>query len=605
MIIQNSSKINLLASKSVYDLDAGNIYVDLSPSVFIGNGANEMSYAKLVVKDSGGVQIGSFNILPPFSSGFSMKIPKMSGQYKKGVYSVISTIYDGNSSYTDISKFNLCDIEAVDLDTSIDVKCNEAVVIASLNELPVYKDQIPTEYVEFWSILQPSIKKPVTSKFSPFEFPIVEGGNEIQLKVTATYVFENNVSVVKTFEKSEYKKIRCFIDLCLAYPLVHNLYIEADQKEGQGRDMLLNKATDAFRVMSMIRIGEESGCPVGDLYSELELILGTELKCGTGFNQVKQSALSSTYINGCNVVHRNEGDLDVFTIDNYNYVISASYEQSKGWVKCTETTTGCSKYIDFVLDWDKLSSALLERFEGEDNNRFLNIYNKELSNVNPNCIDNITDWRSTSFVGKFQKWLDAVCACCYYGGGFSLGLNCGAAVFNTNFILGIPSSGTVKIPINVIGGSDISVTVNGAGISGSKSQYVSDDNSDITVPVTYNGAGAGNDGIKILIPQTFTTDDFFDLVFYSENQPPIPVTINGSNLDIDNVYRDSRMLGRIVTIFYNGFNRFLKRVPSDLTFPVSEWDYVSADNNPCRQASVVVSWNGGGENCSICIPVTS
>lgn len=599
--IIDSSKISLLATKSYYDLVAGTIYIDLSPSKWVGTGRDTVSIATISVKDPGGVLLGSTVIAPPITGSLTVVIPKIGGKYKMGDYKVTASVDDGVSVYTDTTKFNLCPAGDSEISFSVRKDCDNAELNVFLETVPKYKGVFQSSFTEEWTVEYPDPSPLFTAASTPFGAPLVEGETTVTGAVAAVYKFPENVTVKMGYVSEKTTKVRCFVDLCHAYEPLHRLRIESDFAEGDYKKELDAKFSKALRLVAMIKVGKDSGCDTGDLIDELDELLDIESVCGTRYNKIKPAPLESTNIFGCGITSSTVNTVEVFEINSYLYSISLTNQ--KGFLKITNTSDGCTVIRDFDFDWVAFAQNLLERFEGEDNGRFLGIFNTELNKVNPNCVDEVSDWTLRTLPGKFEKWLEAVCQCCYYGN-VQVILSCGYATFDTDFISGVASSGYITIPIVVTGQGSVTVSINAFGISGSVSQLVNDSITSITVPVTYNGSTGGNDGIQILIPATFTEDDIFDLILYSDTQPPIPVTFTGLDLDGDNIFRDSRILGRTVTVFYNGLNRYLKRKPSALTYPESEWNYVSAGSEAtCRDATVVATWEGGTDGCAFCIPI--
>src|SRR6185503_14988704 len=107
--ITNSANIASLDSKIVVDECAGNFYTDITPSIWIGTGYNNVLGASVQIVNPYGVIIknyptSGYDIYPPMSSVVTVAIPTQAGNYQYGQYSVNVQLTDANGNVYTVSK---------------------------------------------------------------------------------------------------------------------------------------------------------------------------------------------------------------------------------------------------------------------------------------------------------------------------------------------------------------------------------------------------------------------------------------------------------------------------------------------------------------------
>lgn len=508
--ITDSTKISILDSKIVFDQNTGLIYVDLTPSVWIGSGASSVLGAKVkiltptgsILKDYG----SGYDVVSPMTSIFSVAYPKSLGRYMTGTFRIFVKLYDGTNVY-ELEKTRLvCDIKTESISGYIKADCSAGKALASVYATPAYQGLLAESNVYALKYYYPSESEvaPETMTIPTFEITSYAGENKLLGSVVGTYNFGENVFVKIKYSVSIVKKIRCSFNLCGAFKCLEALYIQRDSCSGAQQAEANEKINQATFLITIITVGQQATCDedVSDYIEQLEQLLGCDCGCeiGEGFNR---TPIESFQINGCNVGYSKNGLTNSWTIDNYGYEILLNGGNTSYFSITTPSLTSCVKYQTMNFNLTELAKALISLFKDDAIIKALywQIDNERWNEIDPLCLTTSQTWLGLDDKGKKQLIIEKICEALNGGTGGGVGtnkptlqLNCGAATFSSNFVSGQPSSGIVTIPVIVTGyNGTISGTITGINFTGTlQTTSVTLATTSLSFLLNYDGGGVAS-----------------------------------------------------------------------------------------------------------------
>ena len=293
--INNSANISSLDSKIVADLCAGNFYVDVSPSVWIGTGYNNVQGASTQITNPVGIifknyPTSGFDILPPMTSVVSTPIPTIAGNYQYGTYTVAVRLTDSNGNYWVITKnVNICPPDSNNktksegcLNASIKGNCQSGKVIIILNQPPTYKGTISTSQTNTLVLQYPTESGlPVfNTTIAAFAVQLFEGQYILTGSICALYNYGDNVFFNIKYKIKCEKIIKCIIDECCVFEKLDelNLQIQTDCTQDQ-KDKTSSIIVNALWLKNLAELAGNCGNDPSDYISQLEDLLGCTCTC--------------------------------------------------------------------------------------------------------------------------------------------------------------------------------------------------------------------------------------------------------------------------------------------------------------------------------------
>lgn len=295
LAITNSTKISSLDIKTIFNLNTGKISVDLSPSVFIADGAQNVNGASLKIISPSGYEVsdGLSNVFTPnMDQVIEKNIPKINEILEYGIYQLIVVLDDATNTYTLKKNFRLCaptddgKSNTGELDLTIDVNCATGYAIVYGGEGIPYNGIQATSWTKNLSYYFPQGNgngaAPQTGiTHTPFTVVIYTGVNKVKGVSVGQFDLADNFTVIIRYEGEFEKDIRCNLDFCHLYEGMAKIYAI---KKSENCDTLayreaIQKINEAQPLMNMILFGYMCGNNIDDFITEMEKIIGKNCGC--------------------------------------------------------------------------------------------------------------------------------------------------------------------------------------------------------------------------------------------------------------------------------------------------------------------------------------
>lgn len=341
-VITNSANISVLDSEIIGSLCDGKIYVDISPSTWIGDGYNNVTGANVMIKNPFGVIVKpygpNYEIAPNLSGGMdaaiSFNIPTIAGNYQYGSYEVSVQLYDGSNSWVVTKNLSICEPDKNNknksygtLGVSMKGVCKDGKLYVIVDTPPNYKGAIVESQVNEFTFLYPTVSElaPIETNRSSFSTQLFEGEYKITGEVCATYNLGDNIYVEVKYKVNAYKDVKCIIDECCVFSKLSELHLKINEScTPAEREQVASISLDALRLLKTAQLAGECGKDPSDYVSELEKLLGCRCtcKCNEGTPIINNDPSKDFVIEGCNVSKQTVGLTDTYTIENYEYAVS-------------------------------------------------------------------------------------------------------------------------------------------------------------------------------------------------------------------------------------------------------------------------------------------
>lgn len=433
-----SPNISLLDSHIVADLCGGRFLVDVSPSIFIGDGANNVLGANVQIVSPLGVIVkpygANYEIAPGLSGGMGVvvpfNIPTQIGNFQYGKYTVNVQLFDAGGASWIVSKpVIICEPDSKNktrnygtISAILKADCKGGKMYVIVNNVPAYRGVVSDSQDNAFTLEYPtSSGLPVlNTALGNFSARLFEGVYKISGTVCALYNFGDNVSAQVNYKIKCEKDVRCLIDECCVYAKLEelNLKTKSDCTQSE-KDNTVSIILDTLRLLKTIQLAQDCGEDPSDYVEDLEGLLGCKCTCncaeGTPIGNTDPSGDVS--ISGCNVVKTTVGLTDVYVIDNFSYVVGVT--DNGGAVTASDPTqSGCA--ITQQLRFD--ISVVYSQIKGIANSKiseadfWSSIINKTLDGIDPACVIP-TDagagvWDAADFKGRVQLIINKLCQCC-------------------------------------------------------------------------------------------------------------------------------------------------------------------------------------------------
>lgn len=480
--VTGSPNIATLDSKIIFDLCAGQSYIDISPSVWIGTGYDNVLGAKVQITNPLGVVIKPFpsgyDVTPATSGGveaiISFPIPTQAGNYQYGKYSVSVQLVDADGTiYTDTKTVSICAPDANNktrkygtLSAKINGICSEGKVYILVSEPPTYKGVIAESTSQSFDLNYPTgsgMASEVTEQ-SSFSVQLFEGVYEVVGTVCAQYNFGDNVFVKVQYKVDYSKSVICSLDECCVFTgleaLNSKLNSDCSQAEKEDTQSRIEKAT---LLLSAIDFGIRCGQDVSDYIESLEGVLGLTCSCAfdNGTPLINNNPASDILIQGCNVEKEVVGLTTVYTLNLYQYVTSV-VENGGALSISNQVLNGCVQSQSLTFNIATVYSQIKTQATPADSGKSLiesqfwaGVVKNSLNSIDASCLGITSDQLSALTLPAFiQKIIDKECA----------GGSCGATVDTTlatqqggDVVLSWTSTGAYSFDVYV--DSELKVTV--------------------------------------------------------------------------------------------------------------------------------------------------
>ncbi len=174
LTILTSPNIASLQSTVVADLCSGYFSVDISDSIYIGSGEENVLGAKVQITNPYGVVVraypSDYDVTPGLSGGMDavtqFAIPTLAGNYQYGNYIIETKIYDADGTTYSLSKtVSICAPDSLNktrkygtLSAKITGICREGKVYILVDGVPNYKGKVAESQTNVFVVDYPSGK---------------------------------------------------------------------------------------------------------------------------------------------------------------------------------------------------------------------------------------------------------------------------------------------------------------------------------------------------------------------------------------------------------------------------------------------------------------
>jgi len=371
-VITTSPDIALLDSHIIADLCIGKFYVDISNSIYIGSGADNVLGANVKIVNPYGVVVkdygSNYEIAPALSGGMdaviSFNIPTQASNYQYGKYTISVELFDQNNTRYVVTKtVSVCEPDKKNktrsygtLSATLKGSCTDGKVYIITDTPPNYNGRIYESRDLDLTLDYPTAsgEDPLETSIGSFSVQLYEGVYKLTGTDCVTYNFGDNVFVKVNYKIKLEKNIRCLIDECCVFARLAELNLQL--KNGcplPERERISSITVDALLLLKTITLAANCGEDPSDYITDLEKLLGCTCtcNCAEGTPIINTSPAKDFSIVGCGFEKTTVGLTDTYTIYNYSYVVGV-VENGGVLVVSTATLDGCTQtqQITFSID---------------------------------------------------------------------------------------------------------------------------------------------------------------------------------------------------------------------------------------------------------------
>jgi len=429
-----SLNLAFLDSKIVANLCDGNFYVDVTPSIYIGSGADNVLGAKVQIKNPYGVVVkeydASYEISPALSGAMdavvSFPIPTQAGAYQTGQYLISVEMTDADGKTFVVQKTvrvcppdkNYSSRKYGYLSAKMKADCKNGKLYVIADTVPTYNG-----FIAQTQAIVGQIEYPTSSELAPadivdgnFSVTLFEGVYKFTGEVCAEYNYGDNVSANVKYKFKKEHNVRCLIDECCILSKLVELHVNINSAcTDAEKSNIASITVDALRLYETIKLSANCGEDPSDFVDELEKLLGCKCtcNCADGAPIIGTSPASDIIIQGCNVSESQSGLTKTYTINNYDYELSV-VENGGALVVNSITIDGCTKKQQLTFSIETVYSQIKNLANNNtEADAWAAIINKSLRNINPLSLGvTLLEWNALTFSEKIQLIIDKMNACC-------------------------------------------------------------------------------------------------------------------------------------------------------------------------------------------------
>lgn len=427
--ITDSSNIASLDSLIIADLCAGEFYVSLTPSVFIGSGANNVLGASIKIINPFNVVIKDYpstgyDIVPPMTGIITVDVPVQASNYQYGNYTISVLLTDSTNTQYSLTKIvvltqpdqNNKTVNYGSLSAQLNGVCKDGVVYIIADTVPVYSGVISDSQVNAFTLEYPtsSGKAVLSTSIGSFTDALFEGIYKFNGTICADYPIGDNVFVKINYQLKKIKNILCSIDegLVLAKLASLDAEINSDCTDAEIQDTVSTIIT-TLRLLKTIEVAAENGFDASDYIAELETVLG--MPCNVLSNSapiINQNPNKDFNIVGRNVTKTTVGLTDTYTINNDIFTVAIT--PNGGALTITSAVlNGVTQTQTISLNLPNLYTQIKGQIvNSTEYSYWASIINKSWDSLDISCLSGITSpqWASYTYTQRSQVILAALCA---------------------------------------------------------------------------------------------------------------------------------------------------------------------------------------------------
>ncbi len=429
--ISGSSNIAVLDLKIIASLCSGQFCFDITPSTWIGSGKDNVQGAKFQITDPYNVIVrpypSSFDIAPALSadmdSSVCYNIPTLAGNYKYGKYTITVELTDADGTKHYNSKpVTICAPNSKDktkkygtLSAQMYGSCKDGKLYIIADTAPNYNGRTVESQINDFQLLYPTISglAPLDTNIGAFSVQIYEGTYIFSGEICATYNFGDSVYVEVLYKIKKEKNVRCLIDECCVFEKLEelNARLRSDCSE-QEKIKTTNIILEALNYLKTIELAAFCGKDATTYIESLETLLGCvcTCNCAEGTPIINNAPARDILINGCNVTKETVGLTDVYTIDNYEYVVGVN-DNGGVLVISAAVQNGCVKTQTITFSITAAYAQIKGLANADDTEAafWASVINKMLFGLGTGII---SGWDAMSFRQRIEAMLNFMSACC-------------------------------------------------------------------------------------------------------------------------------------------------------------------------------------------------
>lgn len=427
-----SPNIAILDSQIFADHCTGNFCVDITPSTYIASGKNNVQGAKIQITDPYGVVIrpygSSFDISQATSGGMDEQvcfaIPTLAGTYKWGKYTISVQLTDEDGTiYTVTNTVTICAPNSKDktknygsLSARITGSCKDGKLYVITDTVPNYNGRMVESQENDFELLYPTSSglPALETTIGSFSVQLYEGTYSFSGEICATYNFGDHVYVNVKYKIKKERTVRCIIDECCVFEKLEelNMRLKSDCTVAE-REKTTNIILEALNYLKTIELAAECSKDPSEYIEALESLLGCvcTCNCAEGTPIINNNPSKDFLIQGCNVDKQTVGLTDVYTIENYDYMVSV-VDNGGALVISTATLDGCTKTQSITFDISVVYTQIKSLANASDVESafWASVINKMLNSINGTCVTSA--WAAYTFKQRIEAIVNSICACC-------------------------------------------------------------------------------------------------------------------------------------------------------------------------------------------------
>lgn len=423
-IINDNTSIAVLDSMVTANTCTGKFEINLSPTVWVGEGNQDADGASIKILNTTRGTITKdfpeygFDIEAPFTDTAYVNIPTVAGTYQFGDYTVIVKLSVGGSEYSVSKSLKLCAADEGNkkvgcLTAEIRANCQtKKVSVVAYEPLP-YQGKQPYVVDGDFVLHYPtsSQEPPLTTPLSNFSVRLYEGVYVFSGSSCVTYSFGDNVFIKMKYVYDTEKKVICKLNYeCISnglLSLVDGLNKSCTTKE---KDEIQNTVIQALVLISAAESSLQSGFDASEAIEQLQYILRCDCDCGCG-GGVEGDPASDVLIEGCGITKEVTGLTTTYTINNREYVLTT--DRNGGAITVLPPIVeDCTVTQKIVFDVKKVYSQIkgLIKFKSEYD-YWASVINVSLNNINAICFG-ITDeeWAKMTLRERIASIMVGACS---------------------------------------------------------------------------------------------------------------------------------------------------------------------------------------------------
>lgn len=433
VIINTSQNVSILDSRIIADLCGGFIYADLTPTVYIADGIDNVLGAFVQIKNPLGVIVkpyaDSYELTPATSGGMlqavSFPVPTQAGGYQLGAYQVDVKLVDADLKEYVVSKT----VQVCAPDTNYPTRkyglvsarfkgvCSSGRMFVIVDSVPVYNGKISESQENDFTLEYPtgSNLDNLSTENTNFSVTLFEGIYKMYGEICASYNFGDNVYVKNKYKLKVEKNQKCIIDFCCVYSQLASLQKKRNEDcTMEEKEQTANTIIEALFLIRTAELAANCGEDPSETITELEGLLGCKCtcNCNEGVPIYNNEPSTDFVIEGCNVSFQVSGNTKTYTIDNYDYVVTT--DETTGIISVSDPVLeNCTKTFTVSFNLSRLYQSIKDIVNADANewDFWAFIVNNTLDTIDPTCIGlTNTQWRVLTLKERIQAIINAFCS---------------------------------------------------------------------------------------------------------------------------------------------------------------------------------------------------